>query len=210
MSKPIQKPKVIKIDAHIKKSTKETVPGKIPAKRGRPTNASKLTENSTNQGGNPNPPRIISSLGEPSSPQQPVPPVSPIVVQFDTTEQAKAFIQGPFAIVAMMLSDNDMALSKDEADIIGPVFKPVYDEDILPSLGKNSKYVNLGAILAGVIGKKFMLYRAKHANDKKQTYYVEPAVTPPQPKAPPVSQPPAGATVQNPFKPPIIPVDLVK
>jgi len=208
-----QKPKVVNIDAHIKKSTKQAIPAKVPGKRGRPTNASKLAGNSGNEGTDTTTPRIISSHGEPNSAQQSTPTVSPapVVVAFDTTAQAKGFIQGPFAIVAMILSDNDMALTEQEADLITPVFKPIYDEDILPMMGKNSKYVNLGAILAGVIGKKFMLYRAKHANDKKPTYHVEPVTVPDGYKV-------EGAEIKQTYPPrpsgaqafPGIPTELVK
>lgn len=214
MSKP-NKPRVVKVDEHIKKSTKQSVPSKIPGKRGRPRkDTGNVTQGGTEPIQLPHSSQSIPSPDRKPSSTQHAPSQVAIVPQYDTTEEAKGIISAPFSAAASLTGVPQLALTEFELLAIMPSWKVVYDKRIAPYLGQNADLYAFSFTMVNVVFAKFRVYQAAKPK-AAPSYHVEPVTVPAGMEIKEVkvstqeNKVPAGASF-SPNSFPGIPVELVK
>ncbi len=173
-----KKLKEVKIDEILKASKTKNIENSARRGRGRPRKSELqagqaesqrlISSNDAAQGTSSN-----SAMGaiDPKNDQQ-AQLSSQVVPIYDTTEEAKAFIQGPFEIAAALTKYKDFKLFSEELEAITPSFKLVYDKRIKPSLGENADIYAFAVVFAGIAAKKAYGYSEwKKSQEKTEQDY---------------------------------------
>lgn len=151
--------KKVKIDDHIRASKKSN--SDTPKrKRGRPRKDSGFNQAPENGAGIDNSSSILSD-GAPLSEnigdiEREASQVQP---QYDTTEEAKAFLRSPFDMAAGITGIKKLSLYPEQLEALAPSFKVVYDKRILPSLGENADLIAFTVAASGIIFEKVSVFR---------------------------------------------------
>lgn len=171
--------KKVKIDEHIKKSKlSEHGSGKPGGKekraRGRPRKSeggSAEITNSITSHSDPRPEHRGSIEGDIPASNVPEPQV--IEPVYDTTAEAKAFIETPFQMGAMLLSEPRLALYPEELEAIMPSWKVVFDKRIAPNMGENADLYMFATVMLGITAKKYAIVASRPKDKKIKEMQVE-------------------------------------
>lgn len=167
-----QKPKVVKIDEHIRKS-KNSVQETVRRGRGRPRKDAGSNEAGGFNSSSPSKP-LDDRVSLPVKPVAPTIPSETIKPQYDTTEEAKGLISAPFEVVAGLTGNPKYKLYPAQLEAIAPSFKVVYDKRLAPKMGENADLIAFGMVFVGVLFEKVSVAREDMAKAKeKQSYHVE-------------------------------------
>lgn len=158
--------KKVKIDDHIRASNQGNVHNQ-PRKRGRPRKNTESLSNppKINGAGNSSASNAINfEEQENNSSAQLLPEVQPI---YDTTEEAKGFLQAPFDIAAGLTGIQKLALYPHQLDALAPSFKIVYDKRIAPKLGEDADLIAFAVVASGVLFEKVAVWREETEKAQK-------------------------------------------